>query len=107
MLNFCSLFSGSSGNSLLVKTENTNLLIDAGVSSKKIENALNCLDISPSTLSGILITHEHSDHVQGLGTFAKKYDLPVYVNKKTLDAMPKQKDKILEKNINLLFHMML
>ncbi len=57
MLNFCSLFSGSSGNSLLVKTENTNLLIDAGVSSKKIENALNSLDISPSTLSGILITH--------------------------------------------------
>lgn len=101
MLNFCSLFSGSSGNSLLVKTENTNLLIDAGVSSKKIENALNSLDISPSTLSGILITHEHSDHVQGLGTFAKKYDLPVYVNKKTLDAMPKQKDKISEKNINL------
>ena len=48
---------------------------------------------------GILITHEHSDHVQGLGTFAKKYDLPVFVNKKTLDAMKIQKEKIPEKNI--------
>ncbi len=99
MFNFCSLYSGSSGNSLLVETENTKLLIDAGVSSKKIENALTNLEVAPSSINGILITHEHSDHVQGLGTFAKKYDLPVYVNQKTLDAMPKQKEKISEKNI--------
>ena len=99
MLNFCSLYSGSSGNSLLVETENTKLLIDAGVSSKKIETALTNLNIAPSSINGILITHEHSDHVQGLGTFAKKFDLPVFVNQKTLDAMPKQKEKIPEKNI--------
>lgn len=99
MFNFCSLYSGSSGNSLLVETENTKVLIDAGVSSKKIEHALSGLNIAPSSINGILITHEHSDHVQGLGTFAKKYDLPVFVNQKTLDAMPKQKEKILEKNI--------
>ena len=60
MLNFCSLYSGSSGNSLFVETENTKLLIDAGVSSKKIENALDGLNINPSLLDGILITHEHS-----------------------------------------------
>ena len=94
MLNFCSLYSGSSGNSLFVETENTKLLIDAGVSSKKIENALDGLNINPSLLDGILITHEHSDHVQGLGTFAKKFNVPVFVNSKTLDNMPKQKDKI-------------
>ena len=94
MLNFCSLYSGSSGNSLLVETENTKLLIDAGVSSKKIETALTNLNIDPSSINGILITHEHSDHVQGLGTFAKKFDLPVFVNQQTLDAMPKQKEKI-------------
>lgn len=99
MLNFCSLYSGSSGNSLLVETENTKLLIDAGVSSKKIETALTNLNIDPSSINGILITHEHSDHVQGLGTFAKKYDLPVFINPKTLDAIPKQKEKISEKNI--------
>ena len=94
MLDFCSLYSGSSGNSLFVETENTKLLIDAGVSSKKIENALDGLNINPSLLDGILITHEHSDHVQGLGTFAKKFNVPVFVNSKTLDNMPKQKDKI-------------
>ena len=99
MLNFCSLYSGSSRNSLFVETQNTKLLIDAGVSSKKIEKALEDLEIEPSSLDGILITHEHSDHVQGLGTFSKKFDLPVFVNQETLDAMPKQKDKISSNNI--------
>ncbi len=99
MLNFCSLYSGSSGNSLFVETDNTKLLIDAGVSSKKIEKALNDLNVDPNTLDGILVTHEHSDHVQGLGTFSKKFDLPVFVNQETLDAMPKQRDKIADKNI--------
>ena len=101
MFNFCSLYSGSSGNSLFVESENTKLLIDAGVSSKKIEEALANLEIDPTSIDGILITHEHSDHVQGLGTFAKKFNLPVFVNEKTLDAMPKQKEKISEKNIKL------
>ena len=99
MFNFCSLYSGSSGNSLFVESENTKLLIDAGVSSKKIETALTNLEIDPSSIDGILITHEHTDHVQGLGTFAKKFNLPVFVNQKTLDAMPKQKEKISEHNI--------
>lgn len=101
MFNFCSLYSGSSGNSLFVESENTKLLVDAGVSSKKIEEALAKLEINPTSIDGILITHEHSDHVQGLGTFAKKFNLPVFVNEKTLDAMPKQKEKISEKNIKL------
>ncbi len=99
MFNFCSLYSGSSGNSLFIETQNTKLLIDAGVSSKRIENALNDINIDPSTIDGILVTHEHTDHVQGLGTLSKKFDLPVFVNQETLDAMPKQKDKISEKNI--------
>lgn len=99
MLNFCSLYSGSSGNSLFVETSNTKLLIDAGVSSKKIENALLDINVDPSSLDGILVTHEHTDHVQGLGTFSKKFDLPVFVNQETLDAMPKQKDKIANNNI--------
>ena len=101
MFNFYSLYSGSSGNSLLVQTENTLVLIDAGVSSKKIELALNNLNLNPTQIDGILVTHEHTDHVQGLGTFSKKYNLPVYVNQKTLDAMPKQKEKI-ENNVNII-----
>lgn len=99
MLNFCSLYSGSSGNSLFVESSNTKLLVDAGVSSKKIENALTDINIDPASLDGILITHEHSDHVNGLGTFSKKFNLPVFVNQETLDAMPKQRDKIESSNI--------
>ncbi|MGN1297300.1 MAG: MBL fold metallo-hydrolase [Clostridia bacterium] len=99
MLNFCSLYSGSSGNSLFVETSHTKLLVDAGVSCKKIENALNDISVDPSSIDGILVTHEHIDHVQSLGTLSKKFDLPVFVNQETLDAMPKQKDKIDTKNI--------
>ena len=99
MFNFCSLYSGSSGNSLFIETQNTKLLVDAGVSSKRIETALNDINVDPNTLDGILITHEHTDHVQGLGTLSKKFDLPVFVNQETLDAMPKQRDKIADKNI--------
>lgn len=101
MLNFCSLYSGSSGNSLLVETDHTKLLIDAGVSSKKIESALFDLSIEPSSLAGILVTHEHTDHVQGLGTFSKKFNLPVFVNQETLDAMPLQRDKINSNDIKI------
>ncbi|MCF0124792.1 MAG: MBL fold metallo-hydrolase [Clostridia bacterium] len=101
MLNFCSLYSGSSGNSLFVETKDTKLLIDAGVSCKKIETALNDINVDPCKLDGILVTHEHTDHVQSLGTLSKKFDIPVYVNQKTIDAMPKQRDKISDKNIKL------
>ena len=66
MFNFCSLYSGSSGNSLFVETQNTKLLIDAGISCKKIETALSNIDVDPNSIDGILVTHEHTDHVQGL-----------------------------------------
>lgn len=101
MLNFCSLYSGSSGNSLFVESSNTKILIDSGVSSKKIESALQNINVAPESLDGILVTHEHIDHVQSLGTLSRKFDLPVFVNQETLDAMPKQRDKISDKNINL------
>ena len=94
MLKFCSLYSGSSGNSLFVETPTTKLLIDAGESSKKIENALNNLNIDASNIDGILVTHEHSDHIKGLGTFAKKFNIPVYANKETWDAMPEVAQRI-------------
>ena len=94
MLKFCSLYSGSTGNSLLVQSENTNLLIDAGVSGKKIIEALNKFSIDISSISAILVTHEHSDHVKSIGTLSKKYNIPVFANKETWDAMPKEKEKI-------------
>lgn len=100
MLKFYSLYSGSTGNSLFVISDHTKLLIDAGVSSKKLETALSNLDVGVNEIDGILITHEHSDHVQGLGTFSKKYDIPVFATEKTWDAMPVQRDKIKEQNRN-------
>ena len=98
MFNFCSLYSGSSGNSLFVETENTKLLIDTGVSCRKIENALQSIDIKPEAIDGILVTHEHIDHVNSLGTLSKKYNIPVFSTQETFDAMPKQTDKISDDN---------
>ena len=100
MLKFCSLYSGSSGNSLFVETENTKLLIDAGMSCKKIEEALQSIEVNPSSINAILVTHEHSDHIKGISTISKKFDIPVFSTKETFDAMPAQTEKISEKNIN-------
>jgi len=100
MLNFCSLYSGSSGNSLLVETENSKILIDAGMSCKKIEEALHSIEVEPSSINAILVTHEHSDHVKGISTISKKFDIPVFATKETFDAMPTHTEKISEKNIN-------
>ena len=88
------------GNCLFVESENTKLLIDAGVSLKKIEAGLETLGILPSDLDAILVTHEHSDHIQSLGNLSRKFNLPVYANQETLDSMPKQTDKIASENIN-------
>ena len=99
MLNFCSLYSGSSGNSSFVETENTKILIDCGVSSKKMEEALDLLHITPSSIDAILVTHEHSDHIQGLGTFSKKFNIPIFANQETIDNMQAQTTKITDKNI--------
>ena len=88
------------GNCLYVESDNTKLLIDAGVSLKKIEKGLETINVSPSSLDGILVTHEHSDHIQSLGNLSKKFNLPVFANSETFDAMPKQTDKISTENIN-------
>ena len=100
MFKFCSLYSGSSGNCSLVQTDKTKLLIDAGESCKKITESLNLLNIDPSSIDAIIITHEHSDHTKGLGNFSKKFDIPVYANKETWNAMKSQQDKISKNNIN-------
>ena len=99
MLKFCSLYSGSSGNSSLVQSKNINILIDAGVSGKKIIDALASINVGIENISAILITHEHIDHTQSIATLSKKYNIPVYANKKTWEAMKDKKSKISENNI--------
>lgn len=99
MLKFCSLYSGSTGNSLFVENNDTKILIDAGVSCKKIVEALDSINVNPEELDAILVTHEHSDHIQSVGTFSKKFNTPVYANAKTWSKIPKEIKKIDENNV--------
>lgn len=87
MLELCAIASGSSGNSICVGSENTHLLIDAGVSGKRIEAGLNELDLKTSEMQGILITHEHIDHIAGLGVLARRYGIPIFATEKTIHAI--------------------
>lgn len=87
MIKFCNLFSGSSGNSTFIETQTTRLLIDAGMSCQKISKALESLQVSLKEVDGILISHEHSDHIKGIETISKKYEIPIYATEKTWEAM--------------------
>ncbi|RAS74943.1 MBL fold metallo-hydrolase [Priestia endophytica] len=86
-LQFSVLASGSTGNALFVGNGKESLLVDAGLSGKKMEQLFKEVDQSIENLSGILVTHEHSDHIKGLGVLARKYKLPLYANEKTWKAM--------------------
>ena len=87
----CSIASGSSGNCVYVGSEATHLLVDAGISGKKTEGGLQELGISGRDLDGILITHEHADHISGLGVLARKYGIPMYATKGTIQAVMQMK----------------
>ncbi len=76
----CTLASGSSGNSLLVSCGNTHILVDAGISVRRINTSLKAFDLSIADLSALLITHSHSDHVSALKTMLKHYELPIYTS---------------------------
>jgi len=86
-LRFSVLASGSTGNAIYVETDQQKLLIDCGLSGKKMEGLFRAIDRDPNALDGILITHEHSDHIKGLGVFARRYRTPIYANEKTWRAM--------------------
>ena len=86
-MRLCSIASGSSGNCIYVGSENAHVLVDVGISGKKIEAGLHSLDLSARDIDGILITHEHSDHIKGLGVMARKYEIPIYATGGTVDAM--------------------
>lgn len=74
------LASGSSGNCVLISGAGTHILVDCGISCRRIVTALREMDIEPEEVSGIFITHEHSDHIAGLATLTKRYALPVYTS---------------------------
>ena len=100
-LDFCALSSGSGGNCHYIGTKNIKLLIDAGLSGRKIENLLKTAGENMEDINGILITHEHNDHIRGAGILSRRYDIPIYANKATWDKMAYSLGNIKEENIKV------
>ena len=88
----CSIASGSSGNCIFINSGNTNILIDAGISRKRIVDGLEGFGVRPEDLDGIFVTHEHSDHIQGINMMVKMFNVPVFSTAGTLNAI-RSKDK--------------
>jgi phosphoribosyl 1,2-cyclic phosphodiesterase len=82
-----SIASGSSGNCIYVGSDSTHILVDTGISKKRVEAGLSMAELSGKDISAILITHEHSDHISGLGVFLRKYQVPVYSTKETIEEI--------------------
>lgn len=87
-LKFATIASSSKGNCIYVGSEHTNILIDAGLSGKKIENGLEALELNGNDIDAIFVTHEHRDHVAGIGVLSRKYDIPVYATEGSWAGMP-------------------
>ena len=86
-MRFSVLASGSSGNAIYVENDDHAFLVDVGLTGKKMEQLFAEVDRSMKNLTGILVTHEHSDHIKGLGVIARKYNIPIFANGKTWNAM--------------------
>ena len=85
MARFCTLYSGSSGNSTYIGTGTGGILVDAGVSCKALLTALSARDIRPDTIRGLFLTHEHIDHIKGVRVLLKKYAIPLFASRETLE----------------------
>jgi phosphoribosyl 1,2-cyclic phosphodiesterase len=79
----------------------TNLLIDAGLTGKKIQEALRQIDVSPCDINGIVITHEHDDHIKAAGILSRRFNIPIYANTNTWEAMSNKIGDVSEKNIKV------
>lgn len=87
MSKVCQLFSGSSGNSILISSKGHNFLVDIGVSAKRCENALSGIGIDPDSIDAVFITHEHTDHSKGVRVFSTKHNVPVFASEPCIDDM--------------------
>lgn len=101
-MRFSILASGSTGNAIYIETEKVRLLIDAGLSGKQMVALLDQIGVKPESLDALLLTHEHLDHVKGLGVMARRYELPVYTNEATWQSLPKTVGEIDESQKHVL-----
>jgi len=83
----CLLTSGSIGNAVVIESDNDSLLIDCGISYKKFEELISLTDLDPSKIKNMLVTHEHADHIKGVGVVSRKLGLQVWATKGTTDAI--------------------
>lgn len=102
MISFCSLASGSSGNAQYIGNNNTKLLLDAGLSGKYIQAGLEGIGIDAKDLDGILVTHEHSDHIKGIGVLMRRFNVPLYVTEGTWKGMEKKIGKVNIEDVHII-----
>ena len=86
-MELCSIASGSSGNCIYVGSDTAHILVDAGISGKRTEQGLNSIGLSCKDINAIMVTHEHSDHISGLGVLSRRYHIPIYATQKTIEAI--------------------
>jgi phosphoribosyl 1,2-cyclic phosphodiesterase len=82
-LSVCMLASGSKGNSIYISDGHTSILLDVGLSGVEIERRLKIAGYCPNCINAILVSHEHSDHIKGVGILSRRYKLPVYMSRET------------------------
>ena len=100
-LKLCPLRSSSKGNCTIIFSGDVRILVDCGISGKALDECLQAAGLSPDTINAILITHEHSDHIKGVGIVSRKYNIPVFANSRTWQAMRAQLGKISDENVRV------
>ena len=99
-LSMCVLASGSKGNAIYISDGATSVLIDAGLSGIEIERRMKSRGLSPDAIDAILVSHEHSDHIRGVGVLSRRFDLPVYITRKTEQATGSALGKLQDSRIH-------
>lgn len=102
-IKFTTLASGSRGNSVYIGTDNTKILIDAGISGTKVKQALRDINVSLDDIDAVFVTHEHLDHINGIGVISRKYNIPIYATEGTWYNMSQKIGKISNDNKRLVY----
>ncbi len=102
MSKLTTLASSSSGNSVLISEANTNILVDAGISISRIVSALDEVNTDICEIDGILVTHEHTDHIKSVGMLSRKYNIPIYANAPTMEKIISQVGDTYDRNIRII-----